>query len=99
MESRDVFTCGLQDAGLGTVGSLLNLLLTTEFRKANRAKVSTPKGGREGLLAMTNQLVRSDLAFEAIWRPKQPRRICKLLWKFSQILQTKLTLLVFQNDQ
>ena len=51
---------------------LLNLLLlTNEFRKANRAKVSTPKGGRQGLLAMTKPLSRSDLASEAIWR-----RIC-----------------------
>ena len=68
-----VFTCGFQDAGLGTVGSLLlNLLLTNEFRKANRAKLSTPKGGGKGLLTMTKPLVRSDLASEAILSPKQP---------------------------
>ena len=68
-----IFTCGFQDAGLGTVGSLLNLLLlTNEFRKANRAKLSTPKGGRKGLLTMTRPLVRSDLASEAILSPKQP---------------------------
>ena len=31
------FTCGFQDAGLGTVGSLLLLNLRNKFRKANRA--------------------------------------------------------------
>ena len=76
--ARFIFTCGFQDAGLGIVGSLLNLhlLLTNEFRKANRAKVSTPKGARKGYLAMTKPLVRSDMASEAVRRPKQPRRIC-----------------------
>ena len=55
----------------------LNLLLTNKFRKANRAKVSTPKGARKGYLAMTKPLVRSDMvASEAVRRPKQPRRIC-----------------------
>ena len=90
-----IFTCGYQDAGLGSVGSLLLLnLLTNEFRKANRAKVSTRKGGRKGLLAMTKPLVRSDLASEAIWRQKQPRRIClkkiRLFLIFSQ--RTKICL-------
>ena len=54
---------------------LLNLL-TNEFRKANRPKVSTPKGIRKCVLTMTKTLVRSDLASEAIWRPKQPQRFC-----------------------
>ena len=30
---RQVFTCGLQDAGLGTVGSLLLLLLSKKVEK------------------------------------------------------------------
>ena len=54
---------------------LLNLL-TNEFRNANRPKVSTPKGIRKCVLTMTKTLVRSDLASEAIWRPKLPQRIC-----------------------
>ena len=54
---------------------LLNLL-TNEFRKANRPKVSTPKGIRKCVLTMTKTLVRSDLASEAIWRPEQPQRFC-----------------------
>ena len=30
----------------------------------------------KGLLAKTKPMARSDLASEAVWRPKQPRGIC-----------------------
>ena len=52
---------------------LLNLLLTNEFKKATKAKVTIPKSARKCVLAMTKPLVRSDLV---IWRPKQPQRFC-----------------------
>ena len=71
MCTYQVFTCGVQDAGLGTAGFFL-IFFHKEFRKTNRAKVSTPKGARKGYLAMTKPLVRSDIASEAVRRPKQP---------------------------
>ena len=50
--------------------------LTNEFRKGDKAKLNIPKGGMKGLLAKTKPMARSDLASEAVWRPKQPRGIC-----------------------
>ena len=72
-----LFTCGAHDAGLGTVGSLLNLLLLllllkpTSFFKAHVSPKDL-KLGMEPKMVMKKVMARSDLASEAIWRPYWP---------------------------
>ena len=64
-----IFTCGAHDAGLGTVGSHLNLLLKpTSFFKAHVIPKDL-KLGMEPKMVMTKVMARSDLTSEAIWRP------------------------------
>ena len=47
----------------------------------------------KGLLAKTKPMARSDLASEAVWRPKQPRRIClKKYGGYLNLLSTSFNL-------